>query len=285
MADLLRGPERHRLLRQRARIPGAGRLLPAACRHDDDSGSLGRQSADGREAPRFLRISRRHDGAVGRPRRDRLHRRPQDRRNAGPQRLAARALSRHQGRPHRHGVRDGRPEDSGGRDRHQVAAAARQDAAGRPRAGPSHSRRRDQGEPRQEPSLSEVARAHPDRAGGAARRSGQGRTLQPAAVGPAAGVRLQPGRHQHPDDADGFDGGRGDGIDGQRHADLGAVGPAQAALYLFQAELRAGDEPPDRPDPGGARDEVSSRSSGRGRTCSTSRDWHRPSGSKCASRS
>ena len=47
LADLLRGPVRHRLLRQRARIPGAGRLLARARRHDADPGSLGRQSADG----------------------------------------------------------------------------------------------------------------------------------------------------------------------------------------------------------------------------------------------
>ena len=47
LADLLRGPVGHRLLRQRARIPGAGRLLARACRDDADPGSLGRQSADG----------------------------------------------------------------------------------------------------------------------------------------------------------------------------------------------------------------------------------------------
>ena len=41
------GQSRHRLLRQRARIPGAGRLLAAARGDDDDSGSVGRQSADG----------------------------------------------------------------------------------------------------------------------------------------------------------------------------------------------------------------------------------------------
>ena len=81
-------------------------------------------------------------------------------------------------------------EDSGGPDRHQVAAAARQDAAGRPRAGPPHSRRRDQGAARQEPSLSRVARPHPDRARGIAGRAGQGRALQPAAARSAAGVRL-----------------------------------------------------------------------------------------------
>ena len=36
-----------------------------------------------------------------------------------------------QGRPYRHGVGNGRAEDSGRAHRHQVAAAARQDAAGR----------------------------------------------------------------------------------------------------------------------------------------------------------
>ena len=41
------GQSRHRLLRQCARIPRAGRLLAAARRDDDDPGSLGRQSADG----------------------------------------------------------------------------------------------------------------------------------------------------------------------------------------------------------------------------------------------
>ena len=66
-------------------------------------------------APRLLRISRRPDGAVGRPRRDRLYRRPPDRRHARPQRAASGALSRHQGRPHRDGVRNGRAEDSRGR--------------------------------------------------------------------------------------------------------------------------------------------------------------------------
>ena len=44
-------------------------------------------------------------------------------------------------------------------------------------------------------------------------------------------------------------------LDGQRHADLGAVGPAEAAVHVLQAELRAGDEPADRSDPRGARHE------------------------------
>ena len=47
LADLLRRPVRHRLLRQRARIPDDGRLLARARRDDADPGSLGRQSDDG----------------------------------------------------------------------------------------------------------------------------------------------------------------------------------------------------------------------------------------------
>ena len=68
----------------------AGRLFARPCDDDADPGGLGRQSADGRGAPRLLRISRRADGAVGRPGGDRLHRRPPDRRHPRPQRPAAR---------------------------------------------------------------------------------------------------------------------------------------------------------------------------------------------------
>ena len=109
--------------------------------------------------------------------------------------LASGALSRHQGRPHRDGVRNGRAEDPRGPDHHQVAAAARQDAAGRPRTGTPDSRRRDQGDAGQEPSLQRLAASHPARAGGIARRAHQGHALQPAAARPAAGVRLFAGRH------------------------------------------------------------------------------------------
>ena len=56
----------------------------------------------------LLRISRLDDGAVGRPRGDGLHRRPPDRRHAGPQRPAARALFRHRRRPCRARLRNGR---------------------------------------------------------------------------------------------------------------------------------------------------------------------------------
>ena len=83
----------------------------------------------------------------------------------------------------------------------------------------------------------------------------QGHALQPAAARPAAGVRLFPGRHHHPDDADGLHRRRSQRLDGQRHADLGAVGQAEAAVHLLQAELRAGHQSADRSDPRRAGDE------------------------------
>ncbi len=79
--------------------------------------------------------------------------------------------------------------------------------------------------------------------------------LEPVAARSPAGFRLHAGRSQDPDGADGDD-RRGSGrLHGQRHADLGAVGTGQAAIHLFQAKLRPGHEPADRPDPRRAGDE------------------------------
>ncbi len=162
LADLLRGPVRHRLLRQRARVPGAGRLQPRARGDDADPGGLGRQSADGCQAPRLLRVSRLPDGAVGRPGRHGLHRRAPDRRHARPQRLAAGALSRHRRRPRHHVVGGRRAAGPGGEHRREMAAAARQDAAHRPGEGPHRLRRGDQGRARRRATLPAMARAHAD---------------------------------------------------------------------------------------------------------------------------
>src|SRR5437868_13313563 len=49
----------HRLLRQCARVLGAGRLSARACGDDDDPRGLGGQSAHGRGAARLLRVQRR----------------------------------------------------------------------------------------------------------------------------------------------------------------------------------------------------------------------------------
>ena len=113
----------------------------------------------------------------------------------------------------------------------------------------------------------------------------QGHALQPAAARSAAGVRLQPGRHQHPDDADGVHRRRSQRLDGQRHADLGAVGQAEAAVHLFQAELRAGHQPADRSDPRRAGDEPRLDHRAAAEPVRPAGHGLAPSASKCASRS
>ena len=92
VADHPARPVGHRLPRQCARAAARRRLFARPCDDAADPRGLGRQRADGAEAPRLLRISCRADGAVGRPGGDRLHRRPPDRRDARPQRPAAGAL-------------------------------------------------------------------------------------------------------------------------------------------------------------------------------------------------
>ena len=142
LAAHLRRPIRFGVVRQRARAAADGRLSARARDDADDPRGVGRQSADGRGPARVLRIPRRADGAVGRSRGDGVHRRPPDRRDARPQRAAARALRRHRRRLHRHGERGRRARHPRAQDRQEVAAAAGQDAARRHAAGPHHRRRR-----------------------------------------------------------------------------------------------------------------------------------------------
>ena len=142
VADHPARPVGHGLRRQRPRAPGRRRLL-AVARHDDaDPRGVGRQSADGCQAQGLLRVSRRADGAVGRPGLHRLHRRPPDRRHARPQRPAPRALPGDRRRQGRDGLGSGRAADPRREDRAQVAPAARQDAADRPRSRAASSRTR-----------------------------------------------------------------------------------------------------------------------------------------------
>ena len=136
-----------------------------------------------------------------------------------------------------------------------MAPAAGQDAADRPRRGPHRRRRRDQGASVLGAALSGMARPHPDRAGGFAGDEHPGAPAQPAhAARPPAGLRLHPGRPEIPDVADGHHRAGSGRFDGHRHPAVGAVDAAQAALFLFQAGLRPGHQPADRPDPRGAGD-------------------------------
>ncbi len=96
-----RESERFGLLdvRQRARAHGAVRPLHAARRHDDDPRAVveARASMDPART-RVLPVPQYFDGAVGRSRGHRLHRRQAHRRGARPQRPAPAPLLRHQGR-------------------------------------------------------------------------------------------------------------------------------------------------------------------------------------------
>ena len=251
------GPVGHRLLRQRARIPRHGRLLADARGDDAHPRGVGRQSADGSQAARLLRVSRLSHGAVGRPRRHGVLRRPPDRRHARPQRPAAGPLFRHQGRPRRHVLGSRRAAGSGGDDRPEVAPAAGQDAAHRPREGPHRLRRGAEGRDRRQQPVRDVAEADADPRFRPAAAEGPraGEEVERRAARSAAGVRLHAGKRQAADDADGRERPGGGRLDGHRHADLGAVVEVEAAAHLLQAELRAGDEPADRLDPRGARDE------------------------------
>ena len=93
----------------------------------------------------FLPLPRLAHGALGRAGVDRLHGRHVDRRRARPQRPAAVALLRDEGRHSDHGVR-GRRAGRAARERPgQGAPAPRPHLPGRHRAGPHHRRRGDQG--------------------------------------------------------------------------------------------------------------------------------------------
>ena len=91
-----------------------------------------------------LRVPLVADGAVGRPGVDRVHRRHGHRRGARPQRPAAVALLRDQGRPGDHGVRGRRARHPAREHRAQGAAAPGPDLPGRHGAGPHRVGRGDQ---------------------------------------------------------------------------------------------------------------------------------------------
>ena len=186
---------------------------------------------------RVLRIPRRADGAVGRPRRGRLHRRPPDRRHARPQRPAPRALLRHRRRPRLPRLGERRAAVPRGGHRPQVAAPAGQDAADRPRAGPHHRGRGDQGRARRRRALcrsgstqaqyklkdleaieSDRAAVREETASLLDRQQAFGYTQEDVSkfLEPMARARR-----------------RSDRLDGHRHADRGAVSRRPRLLYDY----------------------------------------------------
>ena len=209
---------------------------------------------------RLLRISRRADGAVGRPGRDRLHRRPPDRRHARPQRPAPRAL--HASPTTTRSIMASEagvlpiPEE---KHRPQVAAAARQDAADRPRAGPHRRGRGDQGDARRGRALRGVAEGDAVQARGAVRAARRAGARAVQRSDHACSIASRPSATPRRTSSSSSSRWRASGDDpvGSMGTDTPIAvlsGPAQAALQLLQAELRPGHQPADRPDPRGAGD-------------------------------
>jgi glutamate synthase (NADPH/NADH) large chain len=154
--------------------------------------------------------------------------------------------------------RKGRAADQGREDRPQVAPAARQDAADRSRAGPHHRGRGDQGE---------LAKASPMRTGSNPRSQAEGPARARRAKNAArderparCSIASRPSATRRKTASSSSSRWRATGDD-----PIGSMGTdtpiavlsnqAEAALRLFQAELRAGHQPADRSDPRGTGDE------------------------------
>ncbi len=159
-----------------------GRAHPAPRHDDDDPGGVGGEPGPGSRAGRLLPLRRDADGAVGRPRRHRVLRRPPGRRHPRPQRAAPRALPHHRRRPRHPRLRGRRARRAAAHGAQQGAPAAGPHVPRRHGVGPHRLRRGGQargGEP--VPVRALAARQRVRAAGGAERR------------GPAAPVRRRAG--------------------------------------------------------------------------------------------
>ena len=103
------------------------------------------------------------------------------------------------------------------------------------------------------------------------------RAARRAAARAPARVRLHAGGPEGDPRAAGAERRGADRLDGQRHGARRALRPAAAPLLVLQAAVRAGDEPADRLDPRGGRDERRRRASAPSATCSTRRPSTRAS--------
>ena len=188
---------------------------------------------------------------MGRPRLDRVHRRDPRRRGARPERPAALALLRHEGRARRDGVGGGRPRHPAGAGAAQGPAAAGPHVPRRHLRGPDRRRRGPEGADREAAPVPRVARALLGPAAAPRQAAPRPRARSRDRAPAPGGLRLHRGGREDAHHAHGDRRHRADRVDGHRHAARGAVGEAAAALRLLQAALRAGDEPAGRRHPRG----------------------------------
>ena len=257
------------VVRRGARAPRARRPVAAALGADDDPGGVGEPHVDERGEEGVLPVPRVADGAVGRPRVDRVHRRHRHRRGARPQRPPPVPLLGHRRRARDHGERGRRARGRPGEGREEGPARARAACSSSTRPqGRIVDDEEIKHDARDRAPVRAVARrrARPPRRPAAARRAHPGALVAGAA---AAAVRLDPGGAAHPHRADGAHRRGGDRLDGHRHADRRAVGPAAPAVRLLPAAVRAGHEPAARRHPRGARHQPRLDDRARRATCST----------------
>ena len=246
LSDRPRGRERLGALRQRARVPRADGSRAARSDADDDPGGVGEPGRHGSRPARLLRVPLVPDGAVGRSGLDGLHRRPEDRRGARPQRPAPVALHGDQGRLRGDGIRGRRARHPARERPDQGAPAPRQDLPRGSRAGPHPRGRRDQAPLRRAPAVSRLGGAPTAAAQEPARGRSARRAGEPGAALPApAGVRLHERGPPDPARADGRAGQVAARLDGRGRGARLPLGAAAAPLSLLQAALRAGHQPAD----------------------------------------
>ena len=252
LPDLHARQLRHRPLRRGARAAPPRRLLAPPRRADDDPGGLGEPRVDAGLEARLLPLPRVADGAVGRPRVDRVHRRHRDRRRARPQRPPSEPLLGHRRRPRGDGVRGRRAADRPVHRRAEGPPPARPHVPHRHQPRPHRRRRRDQGGAGRPAALRRVA---PRRARAPRRPPGARLPHAAARVGgeAPAGVRVHHRGAEGAARADGAHRRRADRVDGHRHAGRRAVGSVAPAVRLLPAALRAGHQPAARRHPRGAR--------------------------------
>ena len=241
-------------VRQRARAARARGPVAAARDDDDDPRGLPGPRGHLARARRVLRLPPVPDGGLGRPGGDRVHRRARDRRDARPQRPASGAVARDRGRLGDPRLRDGCARGGAGERRAEGAAAAREAVPRRRRSRPDRPGRRSEANGCLAAPLRRVVpeRGRPARGSAGAREP---RVPRPAAAHSPARVRLHAGRHEGDPRSARAERGGGDRVDGQRSAAGGALRPAAGPLLVLQAAVRPGDEPADRLDPRGGRDE------------------------------
>ena len=217
----------HGPLRRGARAAPPRRPPDPPRRADDDPRGVGEQRRDGPRPAGVLPLPLHGDGAVGRPGQRDVHRRHGDRRRARPQRPAPEPLLGHRRRPRRDGVGGRRHRHRPGQGRHQGPPAAGPHVPHRHRPGP-HRRRRGDQDRRSPPSTPTASGCEQSLVELDDLPDARARRVQPRQrAAPPAAVRLHPrGAQGHPR-PDGAQGHRAARLDGHRHADRRAVGPAR----------------------------------------------------------